>query len=235
MIVNRTARRFLRAYGPVETGQTKAGFVIAAVLVALWLVGRPIAAQATPITGSSEDQHIRVEWLYDLNDGYGVISLWTKTDSPDGLMAIAMKKLNFATRGLTFSTMAGNLGTALDPPQFDGIQGGRAVYRYGGMYDDICFPFVSAVFYSLTPEPLVAAVTFPKNGIEVFNTTLGYEADIAPIQSSMQPAGIFANSLNFVSVQTIPEPPAAGLLVAGGAAIAASRRRKRGDEPNQEQ
>lgn len=213
-------RRFLVTCEPIGLGQTSSGFILAAVLVFLWLVARPIEATAAPIVGYSEDQYLRIDWEWDLAAGRGTLSFTRKRDS-DYYIHDFMQ-LGFITAGLDFDSRTGSLGDHFLPGQDIGEVGGRSLFQQGfSPYDStsaIAFP------YALTA---IADVTFSSEGVEVFETDISYEALLFhEYNSSMRLA---SNTLDFVSIQTIPEPAtAAGLLLGGAGAVAAMRRRRDG-------
>lgn len=195
---------------PVELGQTRRAFYFSAVLVALWLLGRPAAAEATYISGSSEDQYIKAEWMYNLEEGYGFLSLKGKVGTPDDPMLVSLLGLSLRTRGITFTTTGGVIGTHMQRPVEIPVPGGPSLYEY-----------TVPTLLSAAPLPAVALFTFPKQGIELYNTILDYSAQMTPSYSATIPVALFSNVLSFVSIQTIPEPPAAATAI-GAAALAAS-------------
>lgn len=191
---------------PVELGQTRQAFYLSAILVALWLLGRPATAEAAYIRGSSEDQYLRAEWMYNLEEGYGFLSLKGKEAPPGDPMTMGLRGLAFQTRGIPFSTVGGGIGGILPSPELISEPGSLPAYAYSTMTttaSGICLPNV-------------ALFTFPKQGIALYETTLEYTVSaLVP-----GPAALLSNVLSFVSIQTIPEP-ATAVTAVGAAALAA--------------
>lgn len=205
---------------PVELGQTRQAFYLSACLVALWLLGRPAMADAAYISGSSEDQYIKAEWMYNLEEGYGFLSLKGKVGTPDDPMTAGLRGLTFRTRGISFATVGGGIGGILPLPELIPLPGSVPLYEYSAM----------TTVASAVCLPSVALFTFPKQQIGLYETTLEYTVQWAPTCSAV-PVALFSNVLSFVSIQTIPEPPVAATAI-GAAALAAGagwrlgRRRK---------
>lgn len=212
------ARRLISSYRPVRLGQTRTGYVLAAALVALWMLERPALAATVSEQGASENQHIRIDWWYywergDCGWGGFVVSL--KDEATDGLRPVALRKVEFCTLGLPFEQLwASELGPHEPCPI--GVLDGQTLYRYS---------FVLPVTDPGGRCCLSASGPLRSEGVGLFNTQASYSVDVTPADGS---GGVWSvdGTLEFVSVQTIPEPsPAAfGLL----AAVASIVRRRRG-------
>jgi hypothetical protein len=194
---------------PVELGQTRYAFYVSAILIALWLLTRPATAEAGYIRGSSEDQYLRAEWMYNLEEGYGFLSLKGKTPVSGDPMTVGLRGLSFQTRGIPFTTVGGGIGGILPSPELIPVPGSPPLYGYSTL----------ASVASAVCLPSVALFTFPRQGISLYQTTLEYTAHLAPTCSGAIPVAMFSDVLSFVSVQTIPEPSTAVTAVGAAALV----------------
>ena len=199
--------RFLHAIQPVELGQTPLGFLLAALMVLLWQTGRP--ALADPVNpGFSENDYFRLEWDYDLPAGTGTIRF--TPDYEHGTYGLLLETADFTTKGLLFNSIT--IGGV--PAPYSVVPLGSDLYKYF-LLSDLQFA-----------GPLDIDVTFPGFGVEPYSTGLGYEGT-ATASAFPSPLPIPPMTMNFVSIQTIPEPPAATALLAvvAAAGVYAGRRR----------
>ena len=120
--------RLHRAGNPVSLGQSRAGFVLAALLVASWQLSTPAQADVAS-QGSSYNEYFRIEWNYDMDHGLGVIRL-----APWGEHLWRERVLEhgrFITAGLPFSILDdGEFDhDVYGPPTFEGVEDGRVMFR----------------------------------------------------------------------------------------------------------
>ena len=198
--------RLLHTVQPVELGQTPMGFLLAALMVLLWQTGRP--ALADPVNpGFSENDYFRVEWDYDLPAGTGTIRF---TPDPDYLAdGVILETADFTTEGLLFNSI--RIGE--DPAPYGVIP-----------LDDDLYQYLLVCDLRLGNSSVDIDVTFPTVGIALRSTSLDYSGTTS---AAGFPLLIWPAKMNFVSVRTIPEPPAAAALAAALAAagVYAGRRR----------
>lgn len=207
--LGRMTRKMLRGVQPVELGQSRGGFVVAAVLIAFWQLGGTAAADAVN-PGFSENDFFRLEWEYDLSAGEG---LWRITPDED-LSPInnLLTDASFYTQGVTFDTIE------LDgePAPFGAIDVGDGTFKYSLMLSafalDRLFEF---------------RVTFPRQNVGLYSTEFQYEGLLSAAVPAPMPV---IGSMNFVTIQQIPEPAGVALLGVGAAAAGAYAGRRRDDE-----
>jgi MYXO-CTERM domain-containing protein len=210
------ARRFISEYQPVGLGQTRTGYVLAAALVALWMVERPVAAEA--VWGANENQHIRIEWFYfwEPNHYESTVLFQLKDDPTDGLRPLALREVRFYTLGLPFEQQWLSESWTLEGPYSVGVLGGQTLYEY------------TCLGPSATPVDhyaLSAIGRWRSEGAGLFNTQASYTIAVTPDDGSG--GGWSVNgTLDFVSVQAIPEPPSAALGLFAAVAGAVGRRRR---------
>ena len=208
--------RLRRAANPVALGQSRTGFVLAALLVASWQLSVPAKADATS-AGVSNDYYVRIEWAYDLELGRGWLYLGPQY--PGNGRRTVLEHGRFTTAGLPFDSLEDDVPWVdiYGPPTYAGEEEGRSLYEYD-LIDSIGFGYYSA-------SSIAIALTFPTEGIELRETEFNYEgftlSGMAGPVNRLEPA-----SLPFVSIQTIPEPAAAASLALAAAALAATRRRE---------
>ena len=200
-------RRLLHTIQPVELGQTPTGLLLAALVVFLWQVGQ--AALADPINpGFSENEYFRLEWDYDLPAGRGLIRF---TPDPDYLAdGVILETADFTTGGLLFSSI--KIGE--DPAPYGVIP-----------LEDNLLQYLLVCDMHLGDSSVDIDVTFPSVGVDLYSTNLDYSGTTS---AAGFPLLIWPAKMNFVSVRTIPEPPAAAALAAALAAagVYAGRRRE---------
>lgn len=215
-------RRFCRRRGPVALGQTKYAFYFSAALIALWFFGQPIEAQAEIIQGSSEDEYLRVEWLYDLDQGLG--SLWlTSLDDPYSSDLI-FNSSRFIIRGYQYQNLAGTLAPLIES-SYVGQSNGVNVYEYLAQEEN-------SLDNLLRNSAITAYLSFsyPTRDVSVFMTQMEYTTSL-----SASPLPPLAKALNFVSIQSIPEPSTGAAAVAVASALALNRRRRHHDWLDEEE
>lgn len=217
MLLQQLARTLAlhRNCDPATFGQTKVGLVFAAVLIAGWQLATPAKAQVTN-PGDSFDENFYLSWRYDLSQGRGRFDLWSRRWSPNRVNWVQLNHLRLRTEGLVFDQIATWNGDALfGTPTIVGHQNGRDLFEY-----DLLQP----VRFS---QVLEFRVTFPTEGVELFESGLAYEALFPTATSGIAILPLPLTTLDFVSIRTIPEPSAAVTLGVGAAALAALRRRSR--------
>lgn len=215
-------RRFRRLCAPVQLGQTHAGFYLAAGLVALWLVTRPQHVEAARVTGSSEDQYLKIEWLYDLDEGYGIWLFSGKGDEPTQQRGRWITRLQTITVDVAFDEISGSAGDRIEGPDLIGAVGGRSIFSYSmnasNLSSGIILPFIGG--------PAVATVRFPTEGIRLVDSLVNFELETTQLNSAALPVMNYQSTLPFVSIEQIPEPATAASLLAAAAGTLALRRRE---------
>lgn len=228
-MVRRKIRRSLRTFQPLVLGQIPLGFFVAASLVLLWQAGTPLRAATN--SGFSEDEYIRIDWEYDLADGTGSFSF--SNVNTNGY-ARFVDFLSFDTAGVALDSITQDL-THYDPvcpgmypgtPEFDdpapgGTENGLTLYSHKLRSGH------ALALSSDTIWPVLFNVTFPTVGVELRETAIEYAGRL----SGMYPLLIPQTNMDFVTIQSIPEPSAIASMGLGGAAGAARRRRRRKDAP----
>ena len=197
----------------VAWGQTRPGVLVAVGLITLWLGSAPLRAGEIQAIGFTEDEYVRIDWRYDLADGWGLITFSPKPRQGRETVATALRQLDLITYGLNYETAAGPIGGLLETTLDLGD------LQLGGAYHH--------AITSAVPLPTFLVTTFPKQGVELTESTLDYLADGAPANSALIPSTILTNALDFVTIRQIPEP---GALSLGGAlAVMGLGRRRRGE------
>ena len=196
--------RHLFTFQPIELGQTKIGFVLAAAMVVLWLFAAPARAAQQVVIGSSQDEFLRVDWEYDLDHGRGLLFFSRSYEHPHLVLA-NLHSLNFLTVNASLGSIRGPIDIAE-----------RAVFDIG---DDL--QVHSYGFFGSAVIPALVTFTFPTERIGVSDAQISYAGEVEPwgwYQEGM---------LDFVSVRAIPEPPTAATAALMSAAAAGRRRRRR--------
>jgi len=205
-----------RACNPVSLGQSRGGFILAALLVACWQLSAPAQADVAS-EGFSCRGFLRLEWDYSLGSGTGTIRLlpW----GLDDYFTPVLEHGRFTTAGLTFDSVEDDCwySDIYGPPTYVGEEEGRSLFEYD---------FTDAVgLGSDNLSGVAIAVTFPTQGVELRATEFEYEGywlSGTPGLVHRIPPG----DMPFVTIQTIPEPAAAVSLGLAAAALAATRRRQ---------
>jgi hypothetical protein len=220
-------RRFLRKSRPVRLGQTPLGLLVAATLILLWGLERPAAAAF--VSGSSENEYFTLSWLYDLEYGRGELYLQGKERLiTDG---VVLHGASFTTRGIApeFTTGRGILQYWGAPVDI-GVDKGQHVYEYN-------FSARGALGLGL-PAIGSASLRFPSTGVELVASKMTIAGGFMGLTSGIgngfvsgivRPFGPV--TMDYVTVQAIPEPGTVALAgVAAAAAVAGWRRRREDDQ-----
>lgn len=206
----RLARKLRKTLNPVNVGQTRAGLVAVAVLIAGWQLSAP--ARAEIASGSSSNEYFRIEWLYDMDGGTG----WMSLERADGHWwpEYLIDNARFVTAGRPFEEMSWEEYEVFGPPVLIGNEHGIPLYEYRALA-----PISVPDAYD---DPFEIKLRFDPENAELRATELRYDA------YAMSGFGIPlpTTHLPFVTVQTIPEPAAAATLAIAAAALAATRRRE---------
>jgi hypothetical protein len=208
----RKVRRIRRNFDPVILGQTKAGFILAAALVAFWLVGTEAHA-ALDNPGSAENQYFKLEWSYDLAHGNGNFILGIKNPAEGNIydnIKINAFRFNTLGRHITSIQEATGIPTTFYPPTIFEIANQH--------YNDIVV-FPSVQFHADSQTHLQFNMTFQTTGVALLPTQIcvsGYH--------TMVPALV----MDFLTVQTIPEPTSVTNLFLGAVGAIAGLWRKAG-------
>ena len=205
----RISSGFARIVQPVDWGQRRGGYWAAVLLLGVWqLAGSAPADEPNP--GFSENDYFRLEWDYDLLAGTGLIKL---TPDPQwDHLELFLETYRFNTKGLLFDVFKLN-GL---PAPFDVSPIGDDLYEYALRPG-------SAIRFA-AHSPAFMDVEFPAVGVGLYSTDVTYDGFVN--SGAGGPLPIPLAGMNFVSIQTIPEPPAAAVLVAGAAAAVYARRRR---------
>ena len=248
---------YRRIIHPIQMAQTRGGLVLAVALILCWQSSQTVlAAVANP--GFSENDFFRLEWDYDLANGTGQIRFRPNIDGMGEFFAdywglspelehrssfIQLDMVEFRSYGIPFDsvTMGGN-PTLIDTP------GEPTIYQYreDGASPNSYFFADSFGGYS----EMVIDVTFPMENIGLVDSSLGYGGVLSAAYSestntgypNWSLSGFFGettpssgapvlseqDTINFVSVQQIPEPGTAALLVSGAAVAGLRGRVRRG-------
>lgn len=192
-------RKILRYVQPVELGQTRGGFVVAAILIALWQLGG--TALADPLNpGFSENQFFRLEWEYEISAGKGLWRITPDDDlDPDQNLLTAA---SFITKEIVFDSITLNGA----PAPFGVTPLGDEIYRYS-LTNDIVLDTVIELH-----------VTYPQDNVGLCSTEFEYDGLLS---AALPKTPFLPGAMNFVTIQQAPEPAAVSLLGIGAAAAAA--------------
>jgi hypothetical protein len=206
------------------------GLVVAAALILLWGLERPAAAAV--VTGSSQNEYFTLSWLYDLENGWGTFYLLGKERLiTDG---VAVQEASFTTRGIApeFTPGWGILRYS-GPPVDLGIDQGQHVYQYNLNAGGASHFGLSAI--------LSASLRFPSTGIELIASKMTIAGGFMGLTSGITSgfvSGIVRPfgpvTMDYVTVQAIPEPGTIALAGAAAAAAVAGWRRRREDGQQQD-
>lgn len=225
-------RRLARRIGPIRFGQTSAGLLVAAALILLWGLERPAVAVPLAATGSNENEFFVLEWNYDLDGGVGSLIVTPKTivPSPGSDPApVRLWGMEFLTRGAMLMT---------EP------SGARNYLGRGGRMVDGTPIFTHRLLDRETWEGIglsgIATFGFRFFGTAVASSAMGVPLPVrlATTQMVCQPYtydsrdGSYTwypeSSLEFVTVEAVPEPATIALAGLGAAAVGAVAGRRRG-------
>ncbi len=224
--MRRRSRRFLRYCGPLRLGQTSVGFIVAVALIFLWTMERPAAAVVVAPTGHTENEYFTLYWEYDLAAGHGSLML-KAMDIPD-VDRVDVTLASFSTRGVglwpgwePYDPSWHRLGVV-------GQEAGQDVYGYDRWYHyDAASPVLSAASFG--------SLIFPTEGVTlgVRQMTLGgYLVGAEGSTLSGIATAIGPLTMDFVTVQAVPEPGTIALAGLGAVlASAVAKRRPDEDEP----
>lgn len=186
--------------------------------VSLWLVtGRAIADPLA--SGQSENDDVLLTWDYSLDSGEGTFTFQTKPRVPESEI-LWLDELRFDTAGLDFDTIETS-GVEYGPyniyvlSRIVGVEGVRAivqheVFKWG--------------WDSFTASAgLTFHVTFPTDGVQLRAEQFEYDGYTA--SGSHGVPSPLSGEVDFVSIQTIPEPASVAGLALGAAGLLGLRRR----------
>ncbi len=188
---------------PAALARTRPGLVAAAGLLAVWQLAAPAAAQvANP--GYSENEYFRLDWYYDLPNGRGEFTLTNR--NPQEVIAVALDELEFWTFGMRFDDVRMNGGYS---PLWR-RQIGQDYLHY------LSWPPILRVAHEVEFE-----VWYPTVNVAVANTSIHYGGVASAI---LGPITIPSSTIDFVTIQAVPDPAALSLLAVGAAAMLTRRR-----------
>ena len=203
-------RQWARTLRPIRFGQSRGGFLTAALLVGVWQLADSASARQSN-RGYSENEFFGVHWDYDLAAGTGQIHI-------SGGYPFFPRGTVFLLDDFDFTTF---------DQEFDSIhiRNNFTRFRVDPVGND----------FRYSPDPYLSFhtgasidVTFPTEGIELVDTGLDYAGHGFYTNSTQAfPFVIPPSSMDFVSIKSIvPEPSgAASLLLGAIVAGAVSRRR----------
>jgi len=208
----------VRLGAPVVLGQTKAGLAIAAVAILGWQLSGTARAQV-PAQGSSENDYFRLEWEYDLTGGTALYRFVLSDDldqDKDSLWLFGQFDAD---------------GRAMDLLSRDS---NSQWYDDSGSFPASAFGFLPTGDYGMkallgryqgaTAEVRVA---FDPTDVELVQSEFEYCGALsASIPMGAPSHTDFSDSMEFVTIQTIPEPNTIALLGLGAAGAAFGRRRE---------
>ena len=206
----RLARKLRKTLDPVNFGQTRAGLITVAILIAGWQLSTP--ARAELVRGESENHYFRLEWAYELDYGYGLLGLEPNGGWPNSLL---LDDVSFVTAGTPFEEMEYQGRQVFGPPTPAGVEHGLQLYEYSLLNPFVLPAAMSACYISLR---------FDTTNVAVRETELNYQAYGANSAGGIV-MPLLSDPLPFVTVQTIPEPSAAAALTLAAIALTATRRR----------
>ncbi len=225
---------------PIHLGQSTKGFLFAACLIFFWQCAH---AQATVDTqGSSENMFFKVEWEFDLENGTGLYQF--RLQDPDDFNIYGGNfYLRIPSNFIKIETM-----TIDGVPQFglSGLSAGLSEPAIPGQYK-----YPAAI--NLTQPLAQIEITFPTENVGLYETSMTYtghpiidsnwpvypQGTISALQALGSPgwpeqvSGITRKvwelrgnlTMDFVTIQAIPEPTTITTLGLG-AIIASTLRRK---------
>jgi len=216
-------RRMMRICRPLHLGQVPAGFFLAAGLILLFQFARP--AKAVTASGYSENDYFRIDWEYDLTAGTGILSL--STDHPEDY--VNLDTFRFFTLGMTFTGITDRNGiTQFADPSLTGQIDGKSLYQYDLKANNSIDIFGNS---NRTPAKIFD-LTFAPQSAELYATQVncaGLLSGFAGLLSGAN-AVLMSTEMEFVSIQSIPEPATLVTLGVGAAMAAASLKRKEDSE-----
>lgn len=242
--------RFVRRSRPVRLGQSPAGSLLAAAIIMLWGLERPaVAVPLTPI-GSVENQHFVLEWDYDLSAGIGSLTLDARPFTlPNGHpgSGIGLESPRFSTRGAVLEPLApGNSQYELRLWQTVGQEDGIPIFEYhlcegffclsglggaSGLSGTASYSFALRGAYGYGPGGTSAILPLQLATTQLIYTPTVYE-DLG--QGASRAVRLPEETLEFVTVQAIPEPATIALAGIGAAVVGAVvRRRNNSDDSSQ--
>lgn len=188
---------------PLALGRSRTGLLSAAVLLAAWQLATPAAAQvANP--GYSENEYFRLDWFYDLPHGRGEFKVTNK--NPQEVIGVALDEFEFMTFGMRFDNIREIGGWS----PFWREQIGPD-YRYYLGYGET----VRAA------DEVEYEVWYPTVDVAIANISVNYGGIASAV---LGPITIPSSTMDFVTIQAIPEPAAVSLLAVGAAALLTRRR-----------
>jgi hypothetical protein len=219
-ILRRKFRRLIRTIQPVVLGQTRIGFLLAAGLVGLWLAEKDAHATTQPqSSGSSENSYFKLEWDYDLAGGTGNFLFRIKDASANNpFTSFDINQLYFSTTGVDLSSIKGPGGTSCTIYKWQETgSDGRTIYHYPVAHAGIHIQADPA-----DQRTFQFDLTFPTTGVRLQDSFMGLGSAVGYSPMTF----LYPSPMNFVTIQSIPEPASIATLGLGAAAAAAGLRRK---------
>ncbi|MBI9016085.1 MAG: PEP-CTERM sorting domain-containing protein [Phycisphaerae bacterium] len=226
---------------PIRLGQRSIGFVFAAFMVFLWF-GYSTANAAVSAQGFSENEFFKLEWDYDLSNGTGLITLTRPAPFiPTQVDQILLRELTFITKDVELESLtfkATNLFVEEElysglTPIITGTENNKPIWQYGvdvesGIKSAFGFDTMPLEQFDRGKNAVTIEFDFPANAVQLMESELEYEGfhklSALPYNGENYSTYIPKSSMDFVSVQMVPEPGTIGLLGLGGLAIGRKRK-----------
>lgn len=180
---------------PLMLAKTRGGLVAAVGLLAAWQFSSSAAADVMN-PGYSKNEYFRLDWYYDLPRGSGHFTI-----SSEAYPQMIVWQLEFMTLGVRFDTIH--------------VAGEPAPFRVTPVGDDFEYSLLPSMYFD---RELRFDVTFPSTGVGLA------ESSLTSTMSAVVGPFVPRSSVDFVTIQTIPEPAAVSMLAVGAAALLTRRR-----------
>ena len=190
-----TIRKSRRLAQPIILGQIPLGFYLAAGILFFWQLSQPALAQVK--TGSSQNQYFRVEWMYDLGQGTGLITFHSLYPN----RFIDLRDVRIQTVGVPLTNLRAS--TLFGIPSFRSYQSGQpdAFGRFN--YNYLTLSAVPLQMFTTPGWEVTSEISFefPTQNVTTNNSLLYFCGSLSGMGQAL------SGNMDFVSVQAIPEIP----------------------------